>query len=46
MTPIADVFPEIPAPKKMVRKMSKKPCFRRPLDEQHGKFVETMFQSE
>ena len=27
MTPIADVFPEILAPKKMVRKMSEKALF-------------------
>ena len=46
MTLIADVFPEIPAPKSMVRLMSKKPCFRRPLDREHGKLVETMFQIE
>ena len=46
MTLIADVFPEIPAPKNMVRLMSKKPCFRRPLDREHGKSVETMFQIE
>ena len=46
MTLIADVFPEISTPKCMVRLMSKKPCFRGPLDIQHGKSVETMFQSE
>ena len=46
MTLIADVFPEIPAPKSMVRLMSKKQCFRRPLDREHGKSVETMFQIE
>ena len=43
---IANVFREIPAPKKMVRKMSKKPCFRAPLDRQHGKWVHTLLQSE
>ena len=32
MTLIADVFPEIPAPKNIVRQMPKKPCFRGPLD--------------
>ena len=31
---MADVFPEISAPKTMVRLMSKKPCFRGPLDPQ------------
>ena len=46
MTLIVDVFPEITAPKNMVRKMPKKPCFRGPLDRQHGKRVETLFQCE
>ena len=43
---IDHVYPEIPAPKNMVRKMSKKPCFRGPLERQHGKWVETLLQSE
>ena len=42
----ADVFRDIPPPKKMVREMSKKPCFRGPLDRQHGKWAETLLQSE
>ena len=42
MTLIADVFHEIPAPKNMVRKMSKKPCLRALLDKEHGKWVETL----
>ena len=46
MTFIDDVFTEIPVPKNMVRWMSKKPCFRRPLDREHGKSVEIMFQSQ
>ena len=46
MTVIADVFLEILAPKKMVREMSKNPCFRGPLDSQQGKWVKTLFQSE
>ena len=46
MTLEADVFLETPAPKNMVREMSKKPCFRGPLDRQQGKWVETLFQSE
>ena len=46
MTLIADVFAEILAPKNMVRSMSKKPCFRGPLDRENGKLVETMFQFE
>ena len=41
MTLVADIFPQILAPKNMVRKMSKKPCFGRPLDRQEGKWVET-----
>ena len=46
MTLIADIFSEIPAPKNMVRQMSKKPCFRWLLDTLHGKLVDTMLQSE
>ena len=46
MTLIADVFREIPAPKKMVRSMSKNPCLRGLLERQHGKQVETLLQSE
>ena len=46
MTLIADIFPEVPAPKNMVREMSKKPCFSGPLDRQHGKWLETMLQSQ
>ena len=46
MTLRADVFREITAPKNMVRQLSKKPCFRGPLERQHGKWVETLFQSE
>ena len=46
MTLIADVFLEIPAPKNMVRSMSKKPCFRELLDREPGKLVETMLHSE
>ena len=46
MTVIADVFPEITAPKKMVRYIFKRPFFRGPIDKEHGKSVETMLQSE
>ena len=46
MTLITDIFAEIPAPKNMVRYMSKKPCFRGLLDTEHGKYVETMLHSE
>ena len=37
MTLIDDVFLEIPAPKGMVRLMSKKLCFTGPLDREHDK---------
>ena len=46
MTLVADVFPEVPAPKNILRQMSKKPCFRGPLDRQQGKRVETLLYSE
>ena len=46
MTFIADVFPEILAPKNMVKEMSKKPCLRGPLDRKQGKWVETLLQSQ
>ena len=46
MTLIAEVFLELPAPKNMVGSMSKKLCFRGPFDSQHGKWVETLLQSE
>ena len=46
MTLVADVYLEISAPKNMVRKMSKKPGFRGPLDRQQGKWVQTLLESE
>ena len=46
MTFIAYLFPELPAPKDVVRSMSKKLCFTKPFDRQHGKCVETLLQSE
>ena len=42
---VADGFVEIQAPKNKVRKMSQKPCFRGPLDRQHGKWVNRLLQS-
>ena len=42
MTLIADVFPETPTQKTMVRYISKKPCLRGSLDRQQGKWVETL----
>ena len=46
MTLVAYVFPEITAPKNMVRKMAKKPFFKGPLDRQCGKGTKTLLQSE
>ena len=46
MTLIDDVFPEIPAPKNIIRQMTKKPSFREPLHTEHGESVEIIFQSE
>ena len=46
MTLIADAFPKLRAPKIVVRKISKKPCFRGPFDRQHKKWVERVLQSE
>ena len=46
MTIVAEVFPEIPAPRNMVGEMSKGPCFRGPLEKQHGKWVNKLLQSE
>ena len=46
MTLVADVFPEVPPPKNMLRQMSKKPCFRGPLDRQQGKWVRPLLPSE
>ena len=43
---MADIFPEIPALKNKVRQMSKKPCFKGLLEKQHGKWVETLLESE
>ena len=46
MTLIADVFTELPAPKNVVRSMSKKLCFTGSLEKQHRKLLETLLQSE
>ena len=46
MTLIGNLFPEITAPKNMVRYMTKKLCFRGALDREHEKLVEITFQSE
>ena len=46
ITVIADVFPKLRAAKNVVRQMSKKACFRDPFDNQHGKWAETLLQSQ
>ena len=46
MTLLADVFPKLRAPKNVVRSMSKKSCFTKPFDSQHGKWIEPLLQSE
>ena len=46
MTLIANVFPELPSPKNMIRSISKKSCFRGPFDREYDNWVETMLQSE
>ena len=46
MTLIADVFTELPAPKNMIRSISKKSRLSGPLDRQYGKWVEILSQSE
>ena len=46
MTFLAYVFPEITAPKNTLRYMSRKLCFRGPLERKRSKCMETLFQSE
>ena len=46
MSLIAELLPEFPDPKIMVRSTSKKLCFTGPFDRQHDKMVEKLFQSE
>ena len=46
MTLIADLFPKLRTPKKVVRDMSKKSRFKVPFDRQHGKRVQTLLRSE
>ena len=45
MTLIADLFPKLRIPEKVVRYMSKKSRFKGPFDTQHGKRVQTQLQS-
>ena len=46
MALIAVVFPKLRAPRNVVRYMSQNLCFRGTFDRQHGKWVETLLQSE
>ena len=46
MTLTADVLLVITAPKNIIRRMSKKLCFRGPFKKQHGKWLETLLQSQ
>ena len=46
MTLIADVFPEMPAPKNVDRYMAKNTCFRGALDRERLKCIETLLKSE
>ena len=45
MTLIADLFPKLRTPRKVVRYMSKKSRFKGPFDRQHGKRVQTLLRS-
>ena len=46
MTFIASAFPRLRTPKDMVTWMSKKSCFRRPFNKEHGKQDQTLLKSE
>ena len=46
MTLIADLFPKLRTPENVVRYMSKKSRFEGPFEWQHGKRVQTVWQSE
>ena len=46
MTFIAYSFPELRASKNVVRSMLKKLCLTEHFERQHGKWVETLLQSE
>ena len=46
MTLIAEVFLNLPSPKKVVRSMSKKSCFRGSFDNWHGKQTDKLLKSE
>ena len=46
MTLIANIFPQLPTPKKVVRSMSKGSRLRGPSKEQHRKWVQILLRSE
>ena len=46
VTLLADGFPSLQTSKKVVRYMSKKSCFRRPFEKEHGKRAQRLFKSE
>ena len=45
MTLIADVFPKLPFPKKVIRSMSEKSRLRIPFNKQHDQRVQTLLKS-
>ena len=45
MTLIADLFPKLRTPEKVVRYMSKKSRFKGAFDRQHGRRVQTLLRS-
>ena len=45
MTLIADLFPKLRTPEKVVRFMGKNSRFKGPFDRQHGKLVQKLFRS-
>ena len=44
MTLLANLFPKLRTPEKVVRYMSKKSRFKGPFDRQHGKRVQTLLR--
>ena len=46
LTLIADAFPKLRTPKNVVKQMSKKACFRGPLDKEHSKRNQTLLKFE
>ena len=45
MTLIPDFFSKLRTPENVVRYMSKKSCFKGPIDREHGKRVQTLLRS-